>query len=135
MTLEKPDLYDFAPEGTRLVLRAGRCSDCGALSFPFPVYGCSKCGTDASAVKEEMLDARAPLLSFATVHVALVPGLSPPVTVGEIEVLPGQIEEIMIDAPEEALSVGMMVQAVARDVERNGQTVTACRFVPAGDQT
>ena len=129
MTLEKPDLYDFAPEGTRLVLRAGRCSDCGALSFPFPVYGCSKCGTDASAVKEEMLDARAPLLSFATVHVALVPGLSPPVTVGEIEVLPGQIEEIMIDAPEDA---GKSRRAKARPGETHDCRTDRRRSTCAG---
>lgn len=129
MELEKPDLCAPAPDGRRLELRAARCGTCHGLSFPKTDYGCPLCGAPAEAVAEERLDGRATLLSFATIHTKLAPTLSPPLTVGEAEIAPGIIEEVELTGGE-GLTVGMVIEAVAHEVERGGEPVIAIRFAP-----
>lgn len=131
MEMEKPDLYRPAPDGARLRLIASRCAACDGLSFPRAVYGCRQCGAVLDQSREEELSGEATLLSFVTVYQKLAPDLEPPFVVGEAEIADGLVEEIMIDAPEETLAVGMPLVAVPRTVSRGGRDVVACRFVPA----
>lgn len=131
MELEKPDLYRLSDDGRTLVLRAGRCAACKELSFPLTRYGCPKCGAESDQVSEEVMDGRAQLLTFLTIHTKLIPGMAPPVVVGEAEIAPGMIEEIMLDGTEEQYSDGMMLQAVPVEITKGEATMIACRFVPA----
>ena len=131
MELEKPDLYRLSEDGRTLVLRAGRCAACKELSFPLTRYGCPKCGAEPDQVSEEVMDGRAQLLTFLTIHTKLIPGMTPPVVVGEAEIAPGMIEEIMLDGTEEHYSDGMMLQAVPVEITKGEATMIACRFVPA----
>lgn len=131
MQLEKPDLYAVSEDGSSLRLLATRCTQCHGLSFPAARYGCPLCGADLGAGTQEVLDGRARLLSFLTIHSSLGRGLEAPLVVGEAEIAGGIIEEIMLGVPEAALTDGMIVQAVPVAVERNGTAVIACRFVPA----
>jgi uncharacterized protein len=130
MRLEKPDLCRLAPDGRTLHLRASRCAACGGLSFPPSPWGCPLCGAAPDRVEEEETDGRATLLEFITIHTRISPDLSPPVVVGEAELAPGIIEEIELGVPEDRLALGMTVQAVAQEVERESGPALAIRFVP-----
>lgn len=131
MDLEKPDLYSVSPDGRTLILRAGRCADCGGLSFPLTRYGCPKCGAEPEAVSEEALDGTATLLTFLTLHTKLTPTLPVPLVVGEAEIAPGMIEEIMLLGDEDQYRDGMTVRAVPVEITKGDATVIACRFAPA----
>lgn len=130
MTLDKPDLYRPSEDGARMLLRASRCRACGGLMFPRALHGCRACGATLDQTEEEMLSGDATLISFVTVYQKLGPGLEPPFVVGEAEIAEGMVEEIMIDAPEEALSVGMRLVAAPRAITRDGAELITCRFVP-----
>lgn len=126
--LEKPDLYRVA--GDRLELLASRCGRCSRLSFPKARYGCPACGAEPDASMEEVLDGRARLLSFATLHAQLAPGLQVPLVVGEVEIADGIVEEVVLGCDEQHLRPGMPVQARPVPVGRNGEQQIACRFMP-----
>ena len=130
MDLEKPDLYRVAPDGRTLILKGARCAACGALSFPLTQYGCPKCGAEATQVSEEALDGRARLLTFLTLHTKLTPTLPVPLVVGEAEIAPGMIEEVMLAGSEERYHDDMIVQAVPVQITKGDKTVIACRFTP-----
>lgn len=130
MDLEKPDLYCVASNGRTMVLRAGRCGACGGLSFPLTGYGCPKCGAEPSEVSEEGLDGTARLLTFLTLHTKLTPTLPVPLVVGEAEIAPGMITEIMLTGDEGQYHDGMIVQAVPVEITKGDATVIACRFAP-----
>ena len=131
MDLEKPDLYSVAKDGRTLVLRAGRCGKCHELSFPLTGYGCPKCGAEPEHVTEEAMEGRARLLTFLTLHSKLTPSLPVPLVVGEAELAPGMIHEIMLQGDEDQYQDDMMVQAVPVEITKGDQTVIACRFAPA----
>ena len=82
---------------------------------------------------ETELDGRATLLEFITIHTRIAPGLRPPVVIGEAEIAPGLIEEVELGVPEEALTRGMTLQAVPREIELDDGPALAIRFVPAED--
>lgn len=130
MKLEKPDLYRTVEAGDRLELRASRCGQCGRLSFPKIKYGCHVCGAEPSFSTEEALEGRARLLSFATLHAPLAPGLQVPLVVGEVEIADGIIEEVVIGCEEQHLKAGMLVQARPVAISRDGEQQIACRFMP-----
>jgi uncharacterized OB-fold protein len=131
MDLEKPDLYTLSEDGRTLRLRGGRCAACGELSFPLTRYGCPKCGAEPEHVREEAMDGRARLLTFLTLHGKLTPTLPVPLVVGEAEIAPGMIEEIMLDGEEGRYRDDMMLQAVPVEITKGETTVIACRFAPA----
>ncbi|MCC5969201.1 MAG: hypothetical protein JJU15_04575 [Pararhodobacter sp.] len=132
MKLCKPDLYKLSDDGRTMLLRAARCSRCGGLSFPAANYGCPLCGAGPECCSEEALSGEARLLEFITIHGKVAPGITPPIVVGEAELAPGIIEEIELAVPEEALTLDMIVQAVPIPIERDEESVLACRFIPKG---
>lgn len=133
MELEKPDLCRLSEDGRTLRLKASRCGACGGLSFPPAPYGCPRCGAAPERLSEEALPGRAKLLEFITIHTRIAPGLKPPVVVGEAEIAPGLVQEIELGVPEDRLSLGMEVQAVPVEIEKDGAHLAAIRFVPAED--
>lgn len=130
MELEKPDLYRLADDPRRLTLRAGRCTDCGALIFPLSPYGCTACGADPSGLREEPMSGRAQLLTFITIHQKLAPGLTPPCVVGEARLANGEIHEIMLAGAGDLYADDMEVEAVATEITRGDTALIACRFAP-----
>lgn len=132
--LEKPDLYRLSQDGRHLVLRGGRCGACGGLSFPLTTYGCPICGAEPDQMREEPISGRARLLNFLTIHTKLVPGVMPPFVVGEAEIAPGMIDEIMLDGDEAQYADGMEVQAIPVEITKGDQQVIACRFAPVSGQ-
>jgi len=132
MELEKPDLYHLSEDGRALVLRAGRCGSCDGLSFPLTRYGCPLCGAEPEHVAEELLDGRARLLTFLTLHTKLTPTLPVPLVVGEAEIAPGIICEIMLDGAEDQYHDDMLVRAMPVTIEKGDAQVIACRFAPEG---
>jgi uncharacterized protein len=130
MEIDKADLYKRSPDGRCLRLRAMRCAQCDGLSFPLTHYGCPICAAPAERCAEEELSGRATLLSFITIHAKLAPGIEPPIVVGEAELAPGLIEEVMLGVDERLLAAGMSIEAVAQEVEVKGKSVVTCRFVP-----
>lgn len=132
MELCKPDLYRLSDDGQTMLLRAARCPQCGGLSFPFVNFGCPLCGAAPENCAEEALSGEARLLEFITIHGQVTPGMTPPIVVGEAEIAPGVIEEIELAVPEDALALGMIVQAVPIPIQRGEETVLACRFKPKG---
>ena len=130
MNLEKPDLYTLSDNGRTLVLRGGPCGQCGELSFPLTLYGCPRCGAEPEQVTEEAMDGTARLLTFLTLHTKLTPTLPVPLVVGEAEIAPGMIEEIMLVGDEDQYADDMMVQAVPVEITKGDTKVIACRFAP-----
>lgn len=130
LRLEKPDLYRLASDGRSLRLLGARCGSCGGLSFPAVNYGCPLCGAPGESCIEEELSGEATLLEFITIHGTVVPGVNPPIVVGEAEIAPGIVEEIELGVHEDQLRLGMMIQAVPVEIDRSDETVIACRFVP-----
>lgn len=131
--LEKPDLYELKDGGPELNLIFGRCAACGEIHFPVSGYGCSKCGAPAEKVSKELQAGRAKLLNFITIHAKLTPHLDVPCLVGEAEIAPGIIQEVMLDGKEEQFADEMQIRAIAKEVTRNGEAMLACRFVPRAE--
>lgn len=77
------------------------------------------------------MEGRARLLTFLTLHSRLTPTLPVPLVVGEAEIAPGMIEEIMLVGEEGLYHDDMMVQAVPVEIAKGETTVIACRFAPA----
>jgi len=132
--LEKPDLYTLAEDGAHLVLRAARCGDCGALTFPKSPWGCTACGAEPGKVAEEPMSGTAELLTFITIHQKLTPTITPPCVVGEARLANGAIQEIMLAGDEAQYSDGMTIRAIPVEVTRGDKALIACRFAPAGEE-
>ncbi|WP_121062386.1 zinc ribbon domain-containing protein [Chachezhania antarctica] len=128
--LEKPDLYEIDGTGPALKLIFGQCAACKEQHFPHTGYGCPRCGARPEQVTPEARDGRATLLTFITLHAKLAPGITPPCVVAEAEIAPGMIEEVMLSGSAAQYRDGMTIVARAEEVERNGETVLACRFAP-----
>ena len=110
-------------------LRLAHCQDCGAWSFPAEAWGCRVCGAPP-----DRLEARTPpqtpvLRQAVTLHAELIPGLTVPCRIGEVELAPGVVEEALIAATDDAdLSAGLPLRAVPHTAA-DGRT--GWRFVPA----
>ena len=130
--LEKPQLYELSPGNNTLALLAARCRDCGAITFPAASYGCRQCGAPPDRLAAEKLSGRGRLREFITVHLELVPGLKPPIVVGDVEIADGLVEEVVMGCPEGELAHEMFVQAVPIETGEGEQRKIVCRFIPAG---
>lgn len=131
LDLEKPTLYEREGQGPNLNLIFGQCAACNQLHFPKTGYGCPRCGARPELVSAITRPGRATLLSFVTLHARLTPTLAVPCVVGEAEIAPGLIDEIMLSGAAEQYHDGMTITAQAEQIERNGKTVLVCRFTPA----
>ena len=128
--LEKQDLYELDGTGPGLKLIFGRCAACEELHFPRTGYGRPRCGARPEQVTAEARAGQATLQTFITLHAKLAPGITPPCVVGEAEIAPGMIEEVMLSGGAEQYRDGMAIVARAEEVERDGETRLACRFAP-----
>ncbi|QRQ84644.1 hypothetical protein [Cupriavidus oxalaticus] len=91
----------IAENGTR-VLQAAHCSQCKGYSFPASVPGCRHCGAAPEALTTVDCSRPVQLLNVITVHTALAPGIGVPAIIGEIELCPRVVEEVRIEAENEA---------------------------------
>lgn len=111
------------------VLQAARCRQCGGHSYPAHVPGCRHCGAEPALL--EAIDCMGPvaLRNAVTVHSPLAPGLAVPCVIGEVELCPGVVEEVLIDVADESqLSLGMALRPAWRAAEEGGMWV----FRPEG---
>ncbi|MBX3623527.1 MAG: hypothetical protein KF892_00830 [Rhizobacter sp.] len=102
------------------------CRQCGTYTFPSNAWGCRQCGADTLA-KVPM--PQTPVLrNFITLHGDVVPGLTPPVVVGEVEIAPGVVEEALIAVADESqLTLDMPMEAIGADP---ADTQRGLRFRP-----
>lgn len=92
-----PALYRLGDDGAPRLLLA-RCRACEALTFPANAYGCSRCGApDLETIERE---AAGTLVACVTLHADLIAGLPAPQVVGDVELAPGIIEEVLIGGAE-----------------------------------
>lgn len=97
------------------VLRAARCGRCAGHSFPAHVPGCRHCGAAPDALETIDCMGAVALRNAVTVHAPLAPGLAVPCVIGEVELCPGVVEEVLIDVSDEAqLTLGMWLRPVWR---------------------
>lgn len=102
------------------------CRQCGTYTFPSNAWGCRQCGADTL---DKVPMPQTPVLrNFITLHGDVVPGLTPPVVVGEVEIAPGVVEEALIAvAGESQLTLDMPMEAVGADP---ADTQRGLRFRP-----
>ncbi|WP_156545831.1 hypothetical protein [Cupriavidus sp. D384] len=81
-------------------LQVAQCTVCQGFSFPANVPGCRHCGSPE--LKAVTCDQPVQLLNVITVHAELAAGLTVPAIIGEVELCPGVIEEVRVDAENEA---------------------------------
>lgn len=124
-----PTLYRLADDGRSLDFLFAQCKACNGLTFPANAPGCMQCGDPLDDAGQVVLAGGGTLLACVTLHVALVPGMAVPSTVGDIRIAAGIVEEGVIDADEARLQPGMAMQAVA--VATPAGDTFSCRFVPA----
>ncbi|MDM0025258.1 hypothetical protein [Variovorax saccharolyticus] len=106
------------------VLQAARCTRCQGHSFPAQVPGCRHCGAPRDQLEAVDCRAAVALRNFVTVHAPLAPGLPVPSVIGEVELCPGVVEEVLIDVPGEAhLSLGMPLMPAWSDAVPGGAWV------------
>jgi uncharacterized OB-fold protein len=113
-TPKHPTLYRLGDDGEPRLL-FGRCGACELLTFPANAYGCSRCGAAVSTPVER--EAAGVLLAAVTLHADLVAGLPAPQVVGEVEIAPGIVEEVLIEGGDGLLSPGMTMIGVAHPLE------------------
>jgi uncharacterized OB-fold protein len=80
-TSETEPFWQAARQGS---LRLPQCNVCGQLSYP-PAPRCCSCRSDALSWKQVSGDAR--LLSWTRVELPTIPGVQPPFTIAEIELV------------------------------------------------
>lgn len=99
-------LYERAGEdGHAPFLLGGSCSQCGYNFFPMQDYGCEQCGS--TELVEQKFAARGTLACHAVVYVHPDPKLSPPFTIGSIDLEDGiTVRAIIEEAPDEVLRIG-----------------------------
>jgi uncharacterized OB-fold protein len=104
------------------------CRQCGTYTFPSNAWGCRECG--AGTLDEVPMPQTPVLRNFITLHGDVVPGLTPPVVVGEVEIAPGVVEEALIAVDDEAqLKLDMPMEAIGADP---ADTQRGLRFRPQG---
>lgn len=124
----RPTLYRLADDGRSLDFLFMQCTACNGLTFPANAPGCMHCGAPLDGAAQVVRAGGGALMECVTLHVALVPGMSAPSTVGDIRIAEGIVEEGVIDADEATLRPGVPLKAVAVPTP-DGATFT-CRFVP-----
>ncbi|WP_422648603.1 hypothetical protein [Cupriavidus sp. H18C1] len=83
--------------------------------------GCRHCGASPEAIDTIDCMGAVPLRNVVTVYAPLAPGLAVPAIIGEVELCPGLIEEVRIDAEDEhAVPPGTPVRPVWIDDEHGG---------------
>lgn len=111
-----------------------RCGACEQLTYPASAYGCNFCGTPREAGSTFPVAARGVLRNWVTVYADFNPGLRAPYIVGEIDIAPGVVEQVLIDvANESELCEGQILVGVEQSAEKdaNGQPAKQyLRFVP-----
>jgi uncharacterized OB-fold protein len=112
--------------GDEASLRLAHCERCGGYGYPATVHGCGRCGAPADALRAVPCPRAPRLLNFTTVHAELAPGLPVPCVIGEVELVPGVVEEALIDADAASLQPGLPLTAHAAD--------GGWRFKPAAAQ-
>lgn len=109
--LAEPTLYRLA-EDNRPLLRAKRCTDCGAVAFPPQSYGCETCGAGADALIDAELDCAGVVNASTTVHPRLA-GSAAPFAVAEIVLDAGPTIRAMLNTPtDDGVRVGERVRGV-----------------------
>lgn len=104
------------------------CRQCGTYTFPSNAWGCRECG--AGTLDKVPMPQTPVLRNFITLHGDVVPGLTPPVVVGEVEIAPGVVEEALIAVDDEAqLTLDMPMEAIGADP---ADTQRGLRFRPQG---
>lgn len=91
------------------------CRQCGTYTFPSNAWGCRACGADTL---DKVPMPQTPVLrNFITLYGDVVPGLTPPVVVGEVEIAPGVVEEALIAVDDESqLKLDMPMEAIGADL-------------------
>jgi uncharacterized OB-fold protein len=106
------------------------CKLCGTYTFPPNAYGCRECGADGEHLARVPSPATPVLRNFITLHGDVAPGLTPPVVVGEVELAPGVVEEVLIAVADESLlALGMPMEAIGADPHDDQRGL---RFRPKG---
>jgi len=115
MTLETSPFWDRARENA---LSLPRCLQCERLHFP-PLHRCPFCSGQELAWTT--LSGRGKLKSWTIVYLPTIPGLAPPRTIGEVELLEqsGLTIALLADIERGALAIDLEVQ-VAFSHDENG---------------
>jgi uncharacterized OB-fold protein len=124
----QPSLYRLSEDGRTLDLLFEQCSHCQELTFPAAGYGCASCG--AGATRPLARPGKGRLIAAVTVHAAIVPGLQPPQLIGEVELVPGLIQEVLLEGAEARLTPGTLVVARPGQAPDAEVGVFLCRFGP-----
>lgn len=114
------------------VLSLPQCDGCGTILFP-PRPRCPGCLGEA--LTWTPLSGRGALHSWCVMHMRLIPGFEPPyvVAVVELEEQPGlRLTANLVEAPREALRVGMALEVVFED---RGAGLVLPQFRPAAAGT
>jgi uncharacterized OB-fold protein len=103
-TLETGPFWDAARQGE---LRLPRCRRCATIYYP-PPPRCPRCLD--SELQWELMSGQARILSWTKVHLDTVPGVTPPFTIAEAELVeqPGLVLVAHV-ASSEDLSAGLIV--------------------------
>ncbi|CAG9166672.1 hypothetical protein CURE108131_03075 [Cupriavidus respiraculi] len=113
--------HTLSADGRTPVLQAARCGQCGGHSYPANVPGCRHCGAPGHTLEAVDCMGAVPLRNVVTVHAPLAPGLAVPAIIGEIELCPGLVEEVRVDARDEADAMpGTVVRPVWIDDGQGG---------------
>lgn len=124
-----PALYEPAGEADAVHLLFKQCPACPALAFPPGLPACGACGHPLGDTPTQAHVGPCVLREFVTVHAPLLPGMTVPMVVGEIEIAPGVIRQGIVDVASEAeLSIGQMLRPMA--CVSAGAASPRCVFVP-----
>jgi uncharacterized OB-fold protein len=87
-----------------------RCARCNLLHWP-PPPRCSRCLSDT--LTWEVLSGAGHLLGWTTIHLASIPGVPPPFTIGEVELIeqPGLVlSALIVQATTSAFAIGQAMR-------------------------
>jgi uncharacterized OB-fold protein len=111
-----------------------RCGACERLTYPASAYGCSYCGTPRESGTTFNAPARGVLRTWVTVYADFTPAVRAPYVVGDIELAPGIIEQVLVGvADESTLREGQILVGMEQPPENDagGKPVKQyLRFVP-----
>jgi uncharacterized protein len=124
-----PDLYGTAADGS-VTLSGGRCSRCGAHSFPRRSI-CSQCGP-GPVVEAAELDGHGRVYASTVVRVPSPVGLKPPYAYGYVDLdgVPLRVFGLFAKADAQGLQPGTPVRLVSEALYSNaaGKALVAYKF-------